>query len=81
MAQATGEVSRIQSNPGEIHQTTVKNIFNYLRQTKHHCLAFGGSLLKVERYTNPDFQLDPDNKNYLYYIKIILIIEIMNNEI
>ena len=55
-------VSKYQSNLGEEHWTTIKHIFKYLRRTKHSCLVFGGGPLKIEGYTDSNFQSDPDDR-------------------
>ena len=43
VACALSMTSRYQSDPGESHWTTVKNILKYLRNTKEKFLVFGGS--------------------------------------
>ena len=39
---ALSVTSRYQSDPGESHWTTVKNILKYLRRTKNVFLVYGG---------------------------------------
>ena len=50
--------SRIQTNYGEEHWTTMKNILKYLRRTKDIFLIYGDSELKVSGYTDASFQID-----------------------
>ncbi|GKB75411.1 hypothetical protein Tco_0942306 [Tanacetum coccineum] len=42
VAFAQNITSRFQQNPGELHWTAVKNILNYLRNTKDMFLVYGG---------------------------------------
>jgi hypothetical protein len=54
--------NRYQSNYGEAHWTTVKNILKYLRRTKDVFLVFGGEEeLAVTGYTDASFQTDIDD--------------------
>ena len=54
--------SRYQSDPGEGHWTTVKNVFKYLRRTKGMFLVYGGEEeLVVTGYTDASFQTDQDD--------------------
>jgi hypothetical protein len=53
---------RYQSDPGEGHWTTVKNVFKYLRRTKGMFLVYGGEEeLVVTGYTDASFQTDQDD--------------------
>ena len=48
--------SKYQSNPGESHWTTVKNILKDLRKTKDKFLVYGGNdELVVSGYTDASF--------------------------
>ena len=48
--------SQYQSDPGESHLTTVKNILKYLRNTKDKFLVYGGiDELVVSGYTDASF--------------------------
>ena len=63
IALAMSVTSRYQSNLGEEHWTTVKNILKYLRMTKDLFLVFGGdSELNLEGYSDADFMTDPDDR-------------------
>ena len=54
--------SRYQSNLGDGHWNTTKNILKYIRSTKDHFLVYAGeSELSVEGYTNASFQKDKDD--------------------
>ena len=50
-------IRRYQSDPGEGHWTTVKNILNYLRRTKDAFLVYGGKEdeLVINGYTDACF--------------------------
>ena len=61
VAYALSVTSRFQSNPGNEHWITVKNILKYLRNTKNDFLVYGGGELKVRGYTDSSFQSDPDD--------------------
>ena len=55
-------MSRYQSNPGEEHWTTAKNILKYLKRKKDKFLVYGGHKeLVVEGYTDASFQTDRDD--------------------
>ena len=59
---ALSVTSRYQSDPGESHWTTVKNILKYLRRTKDVFLVYGGEEeLVVIDYTDASFQTDKDD--------------------
>ena len=59
---ALSVTSRYQSNPGESHQTTVKNILKYLRRTKDVFLVYGDEEeLGVKGYTDAKFQTDQED--------------------
>ena len=62
IAHAVSVTSRYQSNPGEEHWTAVKNIFKYLRRTKDLFLTYGEGELKIEGFTDLDFQSDVDDR-------------------
>ncbi|XP_077217948.1 secreted RxLR effector protein 161-like [Tasmannia lanceolata] len=53
-------VSKLQSDLGLEHWTTVKHIFKYLRRTKHYCLVYGADELVVSGFTDAD-QSDVDD--------------------
>jgi hypothetical protein len=55
-------MSRYQSNYGDAHWTTIKNIIKYLRRTKESFLVFrGNEELVVKGYSNASFQTDIDD--------------------
>jgi hypothetical protein len=55
-------MSRYQSNYGDAHWTTIKNIIKYLRRTKESFLVFrGNEELVVKGYNNASFQTDIDD--------------------
>ena len=59
---ALSMTSRYQSNPGESHWTTVKNILKYLKRTKGSFLIYGGDeKLVVRSYIDASFQTDRDD--------------------
>ncbi|KAM2061615.1 hypothetical protein ACFX1T_046653 [Malus domestica] len=56
--------SRYQSNPGSEHWAAVKTVLKYLRRTKDMFLVYGGATeLRVEAYTDADFQSDVDDRS------------------
>ena len=56
--------SRYQSNPGSEHWALVKIVLKYLRRTKDMFLVYGGATkLRVEAYTDADFQSDVDDRS------------------
>ena len=57
-----GVVSRFQSNPGLDHWITVKHILKYLRKTRDYMLVYSGDDLKIQGYTDSDFQGDRDSR-------------------
>ena len=59
---AVSVTSRYQSNPGMDHWIAMKNILKYLRRTKDMFLIYGGGELRVDGYTNSDFQTDVDDR-------------------
>ena len=61
---AIGIISRFQVDPGEDHCKAVKNILKYLRRTKDIFLVYKGSNLKLEGYSDPSFQSDPDDSKF-----------------
>ncbi|GJT31698.1 retrotransposon protein, putative, ty1-copia subclass [Tanacetum coccineum] len=61
-ASAIGSI--MYANPGEEHWTAVKNILNYLRNTKDMFLVYGGNMerqLRVSCYTDAGYLTDADN--------------------
>ncbi|PKI39350.1 hypothetical protein CRG98_040216 [Punica granatum] len=62
IAHAVSVTSRYQSNPGPDHWTAVKNILKYLRRTKNMVLVYGGGELRLDKFTNSNFQSDVDNR-------------------
>ncbi|XP_031387187.1 secreted RxLR effector protein 161-like [Punica granatum] len=62
IAYAISVTSRYQSNPGPDHWTTVKNILKYLRRTKDMVLVYGGGELRLDGFTDSDFQSDVDDR-------------------
>ena len=54
-------VSRFQADPGEDHWKAMKNILKYLKRTRDAFLIYGGSNLKLEGFTNFNFQSDSDD--------------------
>ena len=59
---AVGVVSRFQSNPGLNHWIAVKHILKYLRRTRDYMLVYSGDDLKIQGYTDSDFQGDRDSR-------------------
>ncbi|KAM2156860.1 hypothetical protein ACFX1R_042497 [Malus domestica] len=56
--------SRYQSNPGSEHWTAVKTVLKYLRRTKDMFFIYGKATeLRVEAYTDVNFQSDVDDKS------------------
>lgn len=62
ISHAVSVTSRYQSNPGSEHWMAVKNILKYLRRTKDIFLVYGGGELRVDGYTDSDFQSDVDDR-------------------
>ncbi|PKI39343.1 hypothetical protein CRG98_040209 [Punica granatum] len=62
IAYAISVTSMYQSNPGLDHWTAVKNILKYLRRTKDMVLAYGGGELRLDGFTNSNFQSNVDNR-------------------
>ncbi|XP_031265676.1 secreted RxLR effector protein 161-like [Pistacia vera] len=62
IAYAVSVTSRYQSDPREKHWLAVKTIIKYLRKTKDLILSYGGSKLKIEGYSDSDFQSDMDDR-------------------
>ncbi|XP_031251289.1 secreted RxLR effector protein 161-like [Pistacia vera] len=54
--------SRYQSDLGEKHWLVVKTIFKYLRRTKDLVLSYRGSVLKIQGYSDSNFQSNVDNR-------------------
>nr|GEV10772.1 retrovirus-related Pol polyprotein from transposon TNT 1-94 [Tanacetum cinerariifolium] len=75
VAFAQNITSRFQSNSGEAHWTTVKNIFKYLRNTKDTFLVYGGdpeAELRVNCYCDARFETDRDDtKSQTGYVFIL----------
>ncbi|KAM1034510.1 hypothetical protein PS1_038203 [Malus domestica] len=64
IAYAVSITSRYQSNPGSEHWAAVKMVLKYLRRTKDMFLVYGGAIeLRVEAYTDADFQSDVDDRS------------------
>ena len=64
IAYAVSITSRYQSNPGSEHWAAVKTVLKYLRKTKDMFLVYGGATkLRVEAYTDADFQSDVDDRS------------------
>ncbi|KAM0986325.1 hypothetical protein ACFX2C_013510 [Malus domestica] len=64
IAYAVSITSRYQSNPGSEHWAAVKTVLKYLRRTKDMFLVYGGATeLRVEAYTDTDFQSDVDDRS------------------
>ena len=62
IAYAVSVTSRFQSDPGMEHWTAVKAILKYLRRTKDLVLIYGGGELKLDGFTDSDFQSDVDDR-------------------
>ncbi|PKI41978.1 hypothetical protein CRG98_037596 [Punica granatum] len=65
IAYAVSVTSRYQSNPGPDHWTAVKNILKYLRRTKDMVLIYGEGELRLDGFTDSDFQSDVDDKKFI----------------
>ncbi|KAM1779442.1 hypothetical protein PS1_041186 [Malus domestica] len=64
IAYAVSITSRYQSNPRSEHWAAVKTVLKYLRRTKDMFLVYGGATkLRVEAYTDADFQSDVDDRS------------------
>ncbi|KAM2034968.1 hypothetical protein ACFX16_038120 [Malus domestica] len=64
IAYAVSITSRYQSNPGLEHWAAVKTVLKYLRKTNDMFLVYGGATeLRVEAYTDADFQSDVDDRS------------------
>ncbi|GKE77069.1 retrotransposon protein, putative, ty1-copia subclass, partial [Tanacetum coccineum] len=64
VAFAQNLTSRFQQNPSELHWTAMKNILEYLRNTKDMFLVYGENLeakLRVDCYCNAGFETDIDD--------------------
>ena len=61
VAYALGIVSRFQADLREDHQKAVEKILKYLRKTRDIFLIYSESNLKLEGYTNSNFQSDSDD--------------------
>ena len=55
-------VSRFQSNPSPDYWIVVKHILKYLRRTRDYMLVYSGDDLKIQGYTDSDFQGDRDSR-------------------
>ncbi|PKI58225.1 hypothetical protein CRG98_021396 [Punica granatum] len=62
IAYAVSVTRPYQSNPGPDHWTAVKNILKYLRRTKDKVLVYGEGELRLDGFTNSNFQSDVDDK-------------------
>ncbi|PKI71841.1 hypothetical protein CRG98_007780 [Punica granatum] len=54
-----------QSNIGPDHWTAVKNILKYLRRTKDMVMVYGEGELRLDRFTDSDFQSDVDDRKFI----------------
>ncbi|KAM1529835.1 hypothetical protein ACFX1Z_018995 [Malus domestica] len=64
IAYAVSITSRYQSNPGSEHWTAVKTVLKYLKRTKDMFLVYEGATeLRVEAYTDADFQSNVDDRS------------------
>ncbi|KAM0990675.1 hypothetical protein ACFX2C_009159 [Malus domestica] len=64
IAYAVSITSQYQSNLGSEHWAAVKTVLKYLRRTKDMFLVYGGATeLRVEAYTDADFQSDVDDRS------------------
>ncbi|GKE21780.1 hypothetical protein Tco_1433292 [Tanacetum coccineum] len=75
VAFAQNITSQFQQNPGELHWTAVKNLLNYLRNTKYMFLVYGGDIkreLRVSCYTGDGYLTDADDlKSHTEYVYIL----------
>ena len=73
VAYALDVASRFQIDPRDDHWKAIKNILMYLKRTKDIFLIYGGgSELKLERYTDSNFQSDlDDSKSISRYVFIL----------
>ncbi len=62
IAYGVSVTSRFQSDPGLEHWIAVKNILKYLRRTKDMILVYGGGELRLDGFTDADFQSDVDDR-------------------
>ena len=62
IAYAVSVVSQFQANPGEQHWMAVKTILKYLRRTKYMLLIYGNEDMRVDGYSDSDFQSDVDDR-------------------
>ncbi|PKI69339.1 hypothetical protein CRG98_010273 [Punica granatum] len=62
IAYAVSMTSRYRSNSGPDHWTAIKNILKYLRRTKEIVLVYGGGELRLDEFTDSDFQSDVDDR-------------------
>ena len=61
VAYALGIVSRFQADLEKDNWKAMKNILKYLRRTRDIFLIYSGFDLKLEGYTDSNFQSDPDD--------------------
>lgn len=56
-------------NPNKEHRDVVKCILKYLRKAKYMVFVYGDGELKVDSYTNSDFQPDVmiENLPWIYF--------------
>ncbi|PKI70748.1 hypothetical protein CRG98_008981 [Punica granatum] len=66
IAYAVSVTSRYQSNPGLDHWTVIKNILEYLRRTKGMVLVYGGDELRLDGFTDTDFQSNVDDRKSMF---------------
>ena len=62
IAYAMSVTRRYQSNPDLKHWTTVKCILKHLRMIKDLLLVYGEGDLRVNKFTDSDFQSNLDNR-------------------
>ncbi|XP_031266392.1 secreted RxLR effector protein 161-like [Pistacia vera] len=62
IAYVVSVTSRYQSKLGEKHWSDVKTILKYLKRTKDVILSYGGLELKIDGYSDSDFQSDVDDR-------------------
>ena len=69
---AVNKLAQYTANPKPIHWTAVKRVFRYLKGTRDHYLAYGGSqdLLTEDLniFTDADWANDPDRKSVSGYV-------------
>ncbi|PKI60665.1 hypothetical protein CRG98_018912 [Punica granatum] len=66
IAYAVSVTSRYQSKLGLDHWIAVKNILKYLRRTKDMVLVYGGGELRLDGFTDSDFQSNVDDRKSIF---------------